>query len=127
MKSQRVKNRSGFTIIEVIIAVLVLSVGLLGLASSSALVTRMIGQGQRFSKVSFLGNEKLELMRSQDCSQMAFGFEWQDNYQYLVTWWPEDITGVAADDAQRLVVGVQSPTGTGYRWDTFTSNVSCKR
>ncbi len=127
MKSQRVKNRRGFTIIEVIIAVLVLSVGLLGLASSSALVTRMISQGQRFSKAAFLGNEKLELLRSMDCSLMTSGSESQENSQYLVTWWPEDITGVNAANAQRIVVTVKSPTGIGYRTDTLSSYVSCKR
>jgi prepilin-type N-terminal cleavage/methylation domain-containing protein len=39
-------DRRGFTIIEIMIAVIILSVGLLGLASTAALVTRMIGRGQ---------------------------------------------------------------------------------
>jgi len=41
------KQQQGFTLVEVIIAILVLTVGLLGLVTSAALVTRMIGRGQR--------------------------------------------------------------------------------
>ena len=41
------KQERGFTIVEVIVAMLVLTVGLLGLVTSAALVTRMIGRGQR--------------------------------------------------------------------------------
>src|SRR5438128_1090206 len=41
------KREQGFTIVEVIIAIMVLTVGLLVLVNSSALVTRMIAQGQR--------------------------------------------------------------------------------
>ena len=40
------KREQGFTLVEVIIAILVLTVGLLGLVTSAALVTRMIGRGQ---------------------------------------------------------------------------------
>jgi prepilin-type N-terminal cleavage/methylation domain-containing protein len=39
-------DRRGFTIVEIMIAIIILSVGLLGLASTAALVTRMIGRGQ---------------------------------------------------------------------------------
>jgi len=40
-----VKNNKGFTIIEVIIAIIVLTVGVLGMVTTAALVTRMIGRG----------------------------------------------------------------------------------
>ena len=41
------QREAGFTIIEVMIAVVILTVGLLGLTATSALVTRMLGRGQR--------------------------------------------------------------------------------
>ena len=38
-------SQRGFTIVEIIIAIVVLTVGLLGLVSTAALVTRMIARG----------------------------------------------------------------------------------
>ena len=39
-------SRQGFTLIEVLVAVTVLGIGILGLVGSSAMVTRMIGRGR---------------------------------------------------------------------------------
>ncbi|MBA3344628.1 MAG: prepilin-type N-terminal cleavage/methylation domain-containing protein, partial [Gemmatimonadales bacterium] len=37
---------AGFTLVEVLVAVVVLGVGIVALAGASAMATRMIGQGQ---------------------------------------------------------------------------------
>lgn len=63
MNSQR-----GFTIIEVIIAIIVLSVGLLGLVSTAALVTRMIARGQRSAVASTFAAQRMEQMRPLACT-----------------------------------------------------------
>jgi prepilin-type N-terminal cleavage/methylation domain-containing protein len=39
-------NEGGFTVIEVIVAVLVLTIGVTALVGSSALVTRQVGRGR---------------------------------------------------------------------------------
>jgi prepilin-type N-terminal cleavage/methylation domain-containing protein len=61
------KSESGFTITEVVIAVIVLSVGLLGLASTGALTTRMIGRGQRSAVAATFAARRLELLRPAAC------------------------------------------------------------
>ena len=116
------KNEKGFTIIEVIIAVIVLSVGLLGLASTSALVTRMIAQGHRYTEIAAMGQGKLEELRVVNCTLMTPGSEIQG--KYVVAW---TTVSIAGGDGMLIASGVQSPTGTGYRWDVFSSIVSCKR
>ena len=68
-------NDKGFTVIEVIVAIIILSVGILGLASSAATVTRMIGQGQRFSEASAMASERFEILRAQQCEDMDGGDE----------------------------------------------------
>ena len=45
-------KRRGFTIIEIIIAIIVLTVGVLGMVTTAALVTRMIARGQRSAAAS---------------------------------------------------------------------------
>lgn len=60
-------NERGFTIVEVIIAVIVLSVGLLGLVTTAALVTRMIARGQRSAVASTFASQRMERLRPAAC------------------------------------------------------------
>src|SRR5207245_5735254 len=63
------KNRQrGFTIIEVIIAIIVLTVGLLGLVTTAALVTRMIARGQRSAMAATYAEQRMEKMRPAACN-----------------------------------------------------------
>jgi len=68
-----VTQERGFTLIEVIIAVLVLTVGVLGLVTSAALVTRMIGRGHRSAVQVAFSQRRLEMLRSTACTNQATG------------------------------------------------------
>ena len=61
------QNRRGFTIIEIIIAIIVLTVGILGMVTTAALVTRMIGRGQRSADASAFAARRLERLRPAAC------------------------------------------------------------
>jgi prepilin-type N-terminal cleavage/methylation domain-containing protein len=61
---KRLKSRDGFTVMEVMIALVILSIGLLGLVTTAALVTRMIGRGHRATQAALLAQEKLEELRA---------------------------------------------------------------
>ena len=67
------KSERGFTIVEVIIAIIVLTVGLLGLVTTSALVTRMIARGQRSASAATFASKRLELLRVTGCRTQAGG------------------------------------------------------
>ena len=62
------KREQGFTIVEVIIAIMVLTVGLLVLMNSSALVTRMIAQGQRSAVAATDAARILDSLRAVACT-----------------------------------------------------------
>jgi prepilin-type N-terminal cleavage/methylation domain-containing protein len=59
-------NRRGFTIVEIMIAVMILCVGLLGLASAGATVTRMLAKGKGNSLVADYTQRTLDSVRSLD-------------------------------------------------------------
>jgi Tfp pilus assembly protein PilV len=61
------KNERGFTIIEIIIAIIVLTVGVLGMVTTAALVTRMIARGQRSADASAFAARRLERLRIAVC------------------------------------------------------------
>ena len=68
-----VSNQRGFTIVEVIVAIIVLTVGLLGLVTTSALVTRMIARGNRSSIAATFANKRLEMLKVTGCASQAGG------------------------------------------------------
>jgi prepilin-type N-terminal cleavage/methylation domain-containing protein len=70
--------RQGFTLIEVLLAVLVLGVGVLALAGTSGGVTRMIGRGKIETRAAQAASSRMEKLRlaadvgSPRCSDPAF-------------------------------------------------------
>src|SRR2546427_10053832 len=69
------KREAGFTIVEVIVAILVLTIGLLALVTSAALVTRTIGRGQRSAVSAQYAQRRLEMLRVSGCKSQAGGCE----------------------------------------------------
>src|SRR2546430_3587914 len=69
------KREQGFTIVEVIVAIMVLTVGLLALVTSAALVTRMIGRGQRSAVAAQYAQRRLEMLHATGCRSQASGSE----------------------------------------------------
>jgi prepilin-type N-terminal cleavage/methylation domain-containing protein len=55
---------SGVTLIEVLIAIVVLGIGILALTGSSALVTRMIGRGKVETQAALRAARRVELLRA---------------------------------------------------------------
>lgn len=118
-----IKSAKGFTMVELIVAMLVLSVGVIGLASTMSLTTNMIGRSQRYSEAAALAAEKMEILRTQDCDQMTSGSELNGDRQ--VEW---RVTDTAAGDGRYVMVRVRFAThrGTGWRVDAFSTVVSCR-
>lgn len=113
-------NQRGFTIIEVLVAVLVLTVGILGLATTAALVTRMIGQGERFSQASTMAAEQFEIFRSQQCTSLAAGNATRGGI--TLSW---TVQNAAGGRARTVTIEVLTPTGRGTRADTFSTTIGC--
>ena len=60
-------RRAGVTIIEVIVAVMVLTIGVLGLAGSAAIVTRMMGSAEIQSDAASVAASRFETLRGTRC------------------------------------------------------------
>ncbi|MBI4500278.1 MAG: prepilin-type N-terminal cleavage/methylation domain-containing protein [Gemmatimonadetes bacterium] len=108
----------GFTITEVVIAIVILSVGILGLAGTAASVTRMVGRSQQDGKTASLASERFEILRSLNCTAVAGGSS--TSGQYSVTWSVTDVT-----NGKQATIMVTGPTATGTRSNTFTQIISC--
>ena len=65
----------GFTLVEVVIALLVLTVGALGLAAETAALSRQIARSRRTAWVSAAAALRLERLRAAACGAHADGTE----------------------------------------------------
>jgi prepilin-type N-terminal cleavage/methylation domain-containing protein len=72
------RSATGFTLVEVLVAIVVLAVGIIALAGSSAMVTRMIGRGKVETRAAQAASRRIEALRlaaystSPRCSAGAF-------------------------------------------------------
>jgi Tfp pilus assembly protein PilV len=103
---------------------LILTVGLLGLASTAAVVSRMVAQGDRFTEASNLASRQFETFRSQwtgtNCAGAADGSSSASGF--TVQW---RVVSIANGRARDVTVVVTSPTGRGNRTDTFSQTIVC--
>lgn len=117
----------GFTIVEVLIAIVVLTVGLLGLMTTAGLVTRMIGRGQRAATAAAFTTRTLEEQRLQACSVRNAGSAALYRGSTIVARsdWAWESPG---NNTYRLVVVTTYVTTAGRsRSDTTATTISCIR
>jgi prepilin-type N-terminal cleavage/methylation domain-containing protein len=57
------RSKSGLTLVEVLVATVVLAIGLVALAGGSALVTRMIGRGKVETRAALAASRRAEALR----------------------------------------------------------------
>jgi Tfp pilus assembly protein PilV len=107
-------------LVEVLFAVVVLSVGVLAAASGAAVVARLTAQGRRATGAAAVAAGRLETLRSQDCAGPAGGTAQQDGYQ--VTW---TVAGTRTGAGREVLVTLAWLTGRSVRTETFASTIPC--
>jgi prepilin-type N-terminal cleavage/methylation domain-containing protein len=120
------QNRSGFTLVEVLVAVMVLSVGVTALVGSAGIVTRMIGRGQMGTRGAQLAAGRLEQLRtfanstSPRCTSGSFvGGTWTSRG---IT---EKVTITANGNLRTVTDSVTYGTAKGAHGDVLTTQVRC--
>ncbi len=120
-------GRGGFTLIEMMIAMVILSIGLLGLASTMALSTRMIGRGQRATVATAFSAQRLERSRMAACiaSQRLSGSETLargGTWVAINTW---AFTNAGNNTFRVRVVTTSKTIKNRVRSDTLETAVTC--
>jgi prepilin-type N-terminal cleavage/methylation domain-containing protein len=112
------RQDAGFTLVETLIAIVVLAIGVLGLAGSAAVMTRQMGGGSRLAKAAVVASARLETLRAQDCTTIANGSASQQGFSEAWT-----VTPVV-----RAVLVTETVTFWGerrQRTQTYTTMWSC--
>jgi prepilin-type N-terminal cleavage/methylation domain-containing protein len=63
LEAQVARANRGLTLVEVLIALIVLGVGILALSGSSSMITRMIGRGKSETHAAMAASRRVELLR----------------------------------------------------------------
>lgn len=122
-------NERGFTVIEVLVAVTILSVGILALAGSAGTVNRMIGTGQRRTQATQVAAQRFEILRrtanqtATRCTALANGSQsYASGYLKGVT----ETWTIATNGSMRTITEIVTrPTTRGTRADTLQTELTC--
>ena len=118
-KTRRPTKRAGFTLVELLVAMMVFAVGMLGLAATAASVTRMMGGAKRQTIAATVAQSRLEKIRSSPCASLVSGTETVRGITN--TWTITAVTrGVNVKDS------VSFPGArNGTRWKVYRTSLSC--
>jgi prepilin-type N-terminal cleavage/methylation domain-containing protein len=111
-------TRRGFSLIEVVLAVVVLAVGVLALAGTSARVVGLINQGGRLGGASLVAEGRFELLRAAPCAALASGSTVEG--PFTVGW-----TVATSGYLKTVGLTVSYVTGGRTHTDTFATTISC--
>ncbi len=114
------KDSHGLTIVEVVVAILILSVGLVALTTTAASVASMIGEGRRLTEAAALAAERTELLLAQPCPPVGSGASTRG--PYAVAW---QVVGAVGGRARAVTVTVARGTPRGTRTDTLRTVRAC--
>jgi prepilin-type N-terminal cleavage/methylation domain-containing protein len=112
------RSRSGVTMIEMMVALVIIGVGLLALAGSATLVTRLMGGGTRQALAATLAQSRLEQLRATSCATLASG---TDTTRSIVTKW----TVTTITRGRDVTLTVKYPMARGPRIQSFRTVVPC--
>ena len=112
-------TRAGLTLIEVVIAILILSVGALALAGSSAVMVRRLSDSARNSVGASVGRSRIESSLAAPCSALTGGSE-----QILGV--RSDWSVAGAQNSADIKLRVTYPARRGPHSEDFISSAPCR-
>ena len=122
------RRRSGFTVMELLVAIVILSIGLLGLAATSGIVMRMIGGGGHQTVAANVALARFEQLRGLSCGRITGGSAISRNVQE--SWSVTPVGPVAAPRAMDVRLTITYETnmrlgGSSSRTQTYRSQIVC--
>ena len=121
------RSRSGFTLVEVLDAVTVLSVGIVAMAGNAAMVTRMIGRGKIDTRAAQLATLKMDSLRvaayatTPRCTALVNGGPAATDHVTL-SW---TVTVAATGTGRDVSVNASYTTSRGTHAEVLTTYIEC--
>ena len=111
--------RAGFTIVELLVALMIFAVGMLGLAATAGSVTKMMGGAKRQVLAATVAQTRLERLRSSPCTSIVSG---ADTTRGIINKW----TVSAVVRGMNVTDSVTFPTGRNTtRTRAYFTTIPC--
>ncbi|MGE5143328.1 MAG: prepilin-type N-terminal cleavage/methylation domain-containing protein [Acidobacteriota bacterium] len=122
------RNEGGFTILEIMIAVVVLMVGVLGLVMTAALTTRMMGRANRAQLTANYAAKRMEMMRTAACiaGQRNNGVDTLYRGSSMVAYNTWSYSDMGSGSYRLRVITRWETTKNQMRSDTLEQGVPCR-
>jgi type IV pilus assembly protein PilV len=121
------RSEAGFTLVEVLMAVVLLAVGVMALVGSSAMASRMIGRGRHSTFASQVAIARIERLRQYAGSTASPCTHAQFKTDSITAGGVTEKWTVATAGLSRLVrLTVSYPTARGTATDTIHTTILCK-
>ncbi len=116
-----VSNRRGFTFVEVVVAMLILTVGVLAIADSTARLSRILNRGRIATTGAVYAQARLEHLRATGCVSLASGSE-TPAPAYQLVW---TVTAHSGSRTKQIELISTYAGGNATRTDTLVTSVPC--
>jgi len=110
--------RYGFTIIELLVAIVILTIGMLALAGTAGLVASHVGDGSQLTSAAHAARSIIDSLATRDCASLLSG---------SATRGPITISWIVSRDSATTTVDVTvgSRLRRGQRRDAYQAIVPC--
>ena len=124
----RQSNEGGFTILEIMIAVVILMVGVLGLVMTAGLTTRMMGRANRAQQAAAYASKRMELMRTAACiaGQRNAGVDTLYRGSAMIAYNTWDYADMGSQSYRLRVITRWETTKNQMKSDTLEQGVPCR-
>ena len=118
-------SRRGFTIVEVIMAMMIMTVAVLALASTSGVVSKMVSRGHNAEMAAGFAARRIDLLRLTACTSQAAGadtlFRGASSWAAVNAWTYTD----AGNGTWRVRVTTSYRSGPATKSDVTEASISC--
>ena len=114
----RAPRERGFTLVELMVTIIILTIGLLAMAGTTAIVTKNIGGGAQMALAASTAQARFERLRGQACNALVDGY----NTNRGIT---EKWTVTNLFRAVEVTVSVSFNTDRGERSHDYTTRIPC--
>ena len=112
-------NQRGFSLIEVMVAMLILSVGVLGVAAASGYITKLTAEGGRSGGSAAVAEARIEQLTATPCASLATTGT-ATTGKFTESW-----TVTTSSLLRTISESVTYPMGSKNRTATYIAYISC--